>query len=44
MSVYMQYAPFKLKNEDWESQRSALGETVVKTLAEQRVKFTVAGQ
>jgi phytoene dehydrogenase-like protein len=34
MSVYMQYAPFKLKNSDWDSQRSALGETVVKTLAE----------
>ncbi len=34
MSIYMQYAPFKLKNRDWDSQRSALGETVVKTLAE----------
>jgi phytoene dehydrogenase-like protein len=34
MSVYMQYAPFKLKNTDWESQRANLGETVVKTLAE----------
>ncbi len=34
MSVYMQYAPFTLKNAEWESQRSALGETVVKTLAE----------
>jgi phytoene dehydrogenase-like protein len=34
MSVYMQYAPFKLKNGDWDSQRSPLGETVVKTLAE----------
>jgi phytoene dehydrogenase-like protein len=34
MSVYMQYAPFKLKNTDWESQRGNLGETVVKTLAE----------
>jgi phytoene dehydrogenase-like protein len=34
MSVYMQYAPFKLKNADWDRQRSALGETVVKTLAE----------
>ena len=34
MSVYMQYAPFKLKNADWDSQRSALGETVVKALAE----------
>ncbi|HEY2498819.1 MAG TPA: NAD(P)/FAD-dependent oxidoreductase [Candidatus Angelobacter sp.] len=34
MSIYMQYAPFKLKNSDWEDQRSNLGETVVKTLAE----------
>jgi phytoene dehydrogenase-like protein len=34
MSVYMQYAPFKLKNDDWESQRKALGQTVVKTLAQ----------
>jgi phytoene dehydrogenase-like protein len=34
MSVYMQYAPFKLKKGDWESQRGNLGETVVKTLAE----------
>ena len=34
MSIYMQYAPFKLKNTDWNSQRSNLGETVVKTLAE----------
>ena len=34
MSVYMQYAPFKLKNSDWESQRKALGQTVVKTLAQ----------
>lgn len=34
MSVYMQYAPFKLKNTDWDSQRSALGETVVSTVAE----------
>jgi len=34
MSVYMQYAPFRLKNADWDGQRSALGETVVKTLAE----------
>lgn len=34
ISIYMQYAPFKLKNADWDSQRSALGETVVKTLAE----------
>jgi phytoene dehydrogenase-like protein len=34
MSIYMQYAPFKLKGTDWESQRSSLGETVVKTLSE----------
>lgn len=34
MSIYMQYAPFKLKSGDWESQRDALGNTVVKTLAE----------
>ncbi len=34
MSVYMQYAPFKLKEADWDSQRDALGNTVVKTLSE----------
>jgi phytoene dehydrogenase-like protein len=34
MSIYMQYAPYKLKNSDWESQRAALGDTVVKTLAQ----------
>ena len=34
MSVYMQYAPYKLRNADWDSQREALGNTVVKTLAE----------
>src|SRR5205809_3113586 len=34
MSIYMQYAPHKLKTSDWESQRSALGETVVKKLAQ----------
>lgn len=33
MSIYMQYAPYKLKG-DWETQRSALGDTVVKTLAQ----------
>jgi len=32
MSIYMQYAPFKLKDGDWERQRVALGDTVVKTL------------
>ena len=34
MSIYMQYAPFKLKNGDWESQRDDLGNTVVQTLSE----------
>jgi phytoene dehydrogenase-like protein len=34
MSIYMQYAPYSLKNSDWESQRTALGETVVKTIAQ----------
>ena len=32
MSIYMQYAPYKLKNGDWGSQRAALGEAVVKTI------------
>ncbi len=34
MSIYMQYAPFKLKAASWESQRVPLADTVVKTLAE----------
>src|SRR5713226_3875964 len=33
MSIYMQYAPYKLKGE-WEDQRKALGQTVVQTLAQ----------
>jgi phytoene dehydrogenase-like protein len=33
MSVYMQYAPFKLKGADWGTRRNDLGETVVKTLS-----------
>jgi phytoene dehydrogenase-like protein len=38
MSIYMQYAPYKLKGDgpicNWEDQRKALGQTVVKTLAQ----------
>jgi phytoene dehydrogenase-like protein len=34
MSIYMQYAPYQPKNSDWESQRVALGDTVVKTLSQ----------
>ncbi|HUA15268.1 MAG TPA: NAD(P)/FAD-dependent oxidoreductase [Verrucomicrobiae bacterium] len=33
MSIYMQYAPYKLKG-DWEQERKALGQTVVQTLAQ----------
>ncbi|MFZ0808011.1 MAG: NAD(P)/FAD-dependent oxidoreductase [Candidatus Sulfotelmatobacter sp.] len=33
MSIYMQYAPYKLKG-DWDQQRNALGQTVVQTLAQ----------
>jgi phytoene dehydrogenase-like protein len=33
MSIYMQYAPYKLKG-NWDDQRKALGETVVRTLAQ----------
>jgi phytoene dehydrogenase-like protein len=34
MSIYTQYAPFQLKDGAWNSQRVALGDTVVKTLAQ----------
>jgi phytoene dehydrogenase-like protein len=34
MSIYVQYAPFKLKEKDWQSQRGPFGDTVVKTLSE----------
>ncbi len=34
MSVYMQYAPYKLKGDTWDNQRVALADTVVKTLAQ----------
>jgi phytoene dehydrogenase-like protein len=34
MSIYMQYAPYKLREADWDSKREALGDTVIKTLAD----------
>jgi phytoene dehydrogenase-like protein len=34
MSIYMQYAPYKLKGGTWEDQRVALADTVVKTLTQ----------
>jgi phytoene dehydrogenase-like protein len=33
MSIYMQFAPYKLKQGDWTQQRDALRDTVIKTLA-----------
>jgi len=33
MSIYMQYAPYKLRNGDWDSERAALGDVVLNTLA-----------
>jgi len=35
MSIYMQFAPYKLKNGNWrdDAQRTALGDTVIKTIA-----------
>lgn len=34
MSIHAQFAPYQLKSGDWDSQREALGETVVKTLSD----------
>lgn len=36
MSIFVQYAPYKLKNgpQDWENQRETFGDTVIDTLAE----------
>jgi phytoene dehydrogenase-like protein len=34
MSIYMQFAPYKLKQSDWPQQRDALRDTIIKTLAE----------
>jgi phytoene dehydrogenase-like protein len=34
MSLYMQYAPYKLKNGDWDSQRDSLLQTVSNTVQE----------
>jgi phytoene dehydrogenase-like protein len=39
MSVYVQYAPFHLKSAGWDSQRDALGNTVVKTLSQYAPNF-----
>jgi phytoene dehydrogenase-like protein len=34
LSIYMQYAPYNLRDADWDSQRDALANTVIKTLAQ----------
>jgi phytoene dehydrogenase-like protein len=39
MSVYMQYAPYKLKSGDWASQRDALANVVVRKLSEYAPNF-----
>jgi phytoene dehydrogenase-like protein len=46
MSVYMQFAPYKLKGTDWNAQRAALGDAVIRKLAEYAPGLTdlIAGQ
>src|SRR5215469_1590122 len=39
MSIYMQYAPYKLRNSDWDFERDALGDAVVNTLAKYAPKL-----
>jgi phytoene dehydrogenase-like protein len=34
MSIYMQYAPYKLKEGNWQEQCTALGDAVIKTLTQ----------
>jgi phytoene dehydrogenase-like protein len=34
LSIYMQYAPYKLREADWDSRRDVLGGVVIRTLAE----------
>jgi phytoene dehydrogenase-like protein len=34
MSIYVQYAPYTLKNSDWDTERRALGQAVVETLSQ----------
>jgi phytoene dehydrogenase-like protein len=33
MSIYVQFAPYRLKSSDWNAQREALADTVIQTLA-----------
>jgi phytoene dehydrogenase-like protein len=33
MSIYMQFAPYRLKQGDWNQQRDALADTIIKTVA-----------
>ena len=39
MSIYMQFAPYKLKSGDWAQQSIALRDTVIKTLAQYAPDF-----
>jgi phytoene dehydrogenase-like protein len=40
MSVYVQFAPYRLKNGDWETRRKELGDLVVRTLEEYSPKLS----
>jgi phytoene dehydrogenase-like protein len=33
MSIYMQFAPYRLKRQDWNQKREALADTIIKTIA-----------
>jgi phytoene dehydrogenase-like protein len=39
LSAYVQFAPYKLKNGNWDARRNDLGETVIKTIAAYSPKF-----
>lgn len=39
LSAYVQFAPYKLKNGNWDLRRTDLGETVIKTIAAYSPKF-----
>jgi phytoene dehydrogenase-like protein len=39
LSAYLQFAPYKLKNGNWDARRNDLGETVIKTIASYSPNF-----
>jgi phytoene dehydrogenase-like protein len=40
LSAYVQFAPYKLKNGNWDARRNDLGETVIKTIAAHSPNFS----